>query len=164
MSIYIGIDPGITGAMAAIGTMVGGEEQRVDDMPVMEKMRSSERATLDPAKLRSWLMNYCAMEPTVIIEQLHPQPKIGAVTNFSMGYSYGMLITILDDIGFRYIQVSPAKWKKAMGLNAMKDLSRQMAIELFPKMKEDLKLKKHHGRAEALLLAEYGRRLYEGKR
>jgi hypothetical protein len=40
-----------------------------------------------------------------------------------------------------------------------KSAARFKAMALFPSMAEHLKLVKHDGRAEALLLAEYGRRL-----
>jgi hypothetical protein len=39
-----------------------------------------------------------------------------------------------------------------------KDESRLKALQLFPQCADNLKLKKHHGRAEALLMAEYLRR------
>jgi crossover junction endodeoxyribonuclease RuvC len=39
-----------------------------------------------------------------------------------------------------------------------KDASRIIAVQLFPQMAMELKLKKYNGRAEALLLAEYLRR------
>jgi crossover junction endodeoxyribonuclease RuvC len=46
-----------------------------------------------------------------------------------------------------------------MGLQGKnKDASRAMAMRLWPGLREQLELKKHDGRAEALLLAEYLRR------
>ena len=40
-----------------------------------------------------------------------------------------------------------------------KSAARFKAMALFPSLADQLKLVKHDGRAEALLLAEYGRRL-----
>ena len=56
------------------------------------------------------------------------------------------------------------RWKNALGLTARdKDRSRDIAIELCrelwpqcPDLQDASKLKKHHGRAEAFLIAAYG--------
>jgi hypothetical protein len=47
-----------------------------------------------------------------------------------------------------------------MFLTSDKDNSRVKAMELFPALTDDLARVKDDGRAEAVLLAEYGRRLY----
>jgi len=52
-----------------------------------------------------------------------------------------------------YMDVTPAKWKKHFGLSSEKEQSRAMASKMFPEAA--LHLKKHHDRAEALLLARY---------
>lgn len=56
---------------------------------------------------------------------------------------------------------SPQRWKKEMmaDMGKDKDASRLRAIQLFPVVANRLDRKKDDGRAEALLLAEYGRRL-----
>ena len=53
--------------------------------------------------------------------------------------------------------VRPQVWKKALGVTSDKNTSLALARELFPEAVLDLK--KHHGKAEALLIAEYARRL-----
>jgi hypothetical protein len=157
MKAFVGIDPGVTGALAILPEE--GPTQ-VFDMPILEKMKSKERSTIDVLGIQKLFALPQGYDLTVILEQLHPQTKIGAVANFSMGESAGTLKTFLALHYHRVIQVLPAKWKKGMGMSANKDLSRQKAMELFPELADQLKLKKHHGRAEALLLADYGRRLY----
>lgn len=63
---------------------------------------------------------------------------------------------------WKVILVKPAVWKKALGLNKKdKDASIKKAIELFPEMESKLARKKDHDRAEALLLAYYGKKLIE---
>ena len=48
------------------------------------------------------------------------------------------------------------RWKKYFGLvKTDKEASRQKALELFPAAARFLSLKKHHGRAEAILIAHY---------
>jgi hypothetical protein len=57
--------------------------------------------------------------------------------------------------------VTPQVWKKSLKLSQQKLESLLMARELFSNA--PLTLKKHNGRAEALLIAEWYRRLYEIK-
>lgn len=55
-----------------------------------------------------------------------------------------------------------AKTKK-QAKDGAKDEARSLALELFPSMKDELKLKKHSDRAEALLIAERKRRTLNAK-
>ena len=57
--------------------------------------------------------------------------------------------------------VSPQRWKKEIMADQGKEKSaaRFKAMTLFPSLADQLKLVKHDGRAEALLMAEYARRL-----
>jgi hypothetical protein len=52
--------------------------------------------------------------------------------------------------------VTPGKWKKHFQLTSDKEQSRELAIRLFPGSAFQFNRKKHHGRAEAALLARYG--------
>ena len=60
---------------------------------------------------------------------------------------------MLATAGFELVQVHPATWKKHFKLTSDKELSRALATRLFPAA--PLHLKKHDGRAEALLLARW---------
>jgi len=54
--------------------------------------------------------------------------------------------------------VTPAAWKKAMkvaGEDEGKEQCRALALQLFPACAASFALKRHHGRAEAALLALY---------
>ena len=50
--------------------------------------------------------------------------------------------------------VRPQEWKAHYGLGSDKNDSLELARRYYPDV--DLHLKKHHGRAEALLIARYG--------
>jgi crossover junction endodeoxyribonuclease RuvC len=52
--------------------------------------------------------------------------------------------------------VSPAKWKKTLGLNSDAETSRARAIEAWPDQAELFARKLDHSRAEAALLGMYG--------
>lgn len=51
--------------------------------------------------------------------------------------------------------VSPGFWKRQMSLNSDGEVSRQRARALYPGLEEDLRRKKDHNRAEALLLGRW---------
>jgi crossover junction endodeoxyribonuclease RuvC len=54
--------------------------------------------------------------------------------------------------------VTPQKWKKAYpGLDSDKDKSRMMATRIWPEISTRFKRKKDDGRAEALLIAKWGK-------
>jgi len=85
-------------------------------------------------------------------------PGQGVTSMFNMGYGLGALHAIFTCLYIRTVRVRPQAWKKEFGLiKKEKGDSIRVAQELFPLA--DITLKKHHGRAEALLMAEYGRRM-----
>lgn len=62
--------------------------------------------------------------------------------------------------GFSVVPVPSSVWKnefKLSGKLVCKDDSREAASAIFPSMSSLLKRKKDHGRAEALLIAAYGK-------
>ena len=91
-------------------------------------------------------------------------PEQGVTSTFSMGHGLGLWEGILSALGVPYQMVTPQAWKKAMmaGQEKEKDASRQVAMRLFPSTIPKLSLKKHHGRSDALLIAEYLRRQHHG--
>jgi hypothetical protein len=93
------------------------------------------------------------------IEDAHARPREGVTASFNSGRSFGIVLGTVSALGFAYNLVSPQKWKREFDLiGADKDASTWLAKKLFPGAAEFMTKKSHHGRAEALLLAEYGRR------
>lgn len=148
--MYVGLDPGKTGAIAILrdGALVF-DLQQAGDSPDIPWLRDIFDAV---------------QEPFVIIERQIAMPKQGVSSTFTTGRNYGMLLGALAALRIPHETVHPSAWKKVVGIpaGAGKDASRALAQRLFPEV--DLHLIKHHGRAEALLLAEWGRRTREGKR
>jgi hypothetical protein len=68
----------------------------------------------------------------------------------------GAVAVLTADGTFQALYDTPNVWKKAMGLKADKEQARLRAMQLFPTAA--LRRKKHHNRAEALLLALDGQR------
>jgi len=147
--IYLGIDPGASGGIAVLG-MEGG--------PRAWKMAATE------ADLYLGLVDTVAEHwqaggdesPFAIIEHVHSMPKQGVASSFKFGMSYGGLRMALIAAGIPFEAVSPQKWQKAMGCLSKgdKNVTKRKAQELFPSLKVT------HATADALLLAEYGRRFH----
>jgi crossover junction endodeoxyribonuclease RuvC len=94
------------------------------------------------------------------IEQVHAMPGEGAVGAFSFGTGYGIWLGLLAALQVPHQFVTPQAWKKLMlaGGAKEKDAARLKAMQLYPCVADRLTLKKHHGRADALLIAEWARR------
>lgn len=163
--VTIGIDPGQTGAIAVC---IEGD-WAVFDCPVLTvettnrktKSGKSVKNTPDPAGMAA-LLEKCNYEGAhAYIEKVGAAPGQGVTSMFNFGKGYGMWLGILAALKIPYTLVTPQAWKKAMmaGMAKEKAASIVRATQLFPEMADRLTLKKHDGRAEALLIAEYGRRM-----
>ena len=146
MTIVMGIDPGISGAVAFYFPMVPGRIA-VDDVPVVGgEINVNELARLIRVH-----------RPTLaVIERVSAMPGQGVVSMFNFGRSYGDVRGVIGAMEVPLHFVTPQKWKKHFGLSSDKDESRMRAIRVFPSVAESFKLKKHDGRAEAALIALYG--------
>jgi hypothetical protein len=83
-------------------------------------------------------------------------PGQGVRSMFTCGLGLGVWLGILAAVALPHTRIRPHIWKKALGLGQDKEASRLRAMQLFPSA--ELRRKKDHGRAEALLLALYGQR------
>jgi crossover junction endodeoxyribonuclease RuvC len=148
----VGIDPGITGAIAILN-----DELRcisIVDMPIMPL--GLKRQQVNPAGLHS-ILDFAPspMDVTIYLEQVASMPHQGVGSMFNFGMSYGMIQGICAAMSLSLILVRPATWKKAASLiGKPKDAARTLAQQLYPEV--DLSLKKHIGRADALLIARFG--------
>lgn len=173
--IIIGIDPGLTGALALI-TAQG--VQAILDIPVMVRSQSRVRkkdgqmrdkitnqvnASALTEILREWTAGADKTEIHVYIEKCQAMPgKIkgsdkaqSSAGTFSLGLSAGIVEGVVAARGLPHTLVHPATWKAAMKLNGKdKNEVRAHAIRLYPAA--SLHRVKDHNRAEALLIAKYG--------
>ena len=147
--LIFGIDPGLTGAIALWDSEAGGAT--VWDMPVVAK-------AMDVHVLHDLLHRGQGKHSLAMVERQQAMPGQGVSSTFRAGGNYASVLTTLTLTGIPFTLVSPARWKRAMGLNQDKEASRAMALQLFPYLADKLSRKKDEGRAEALLLMEYGRR------
>jgi len=146
MTIIMGVDPGISGAVAFYFPMVPSRIA-VDDVPVAGgEINGYELARL----IRMH-------RPTMaVVEKVGAMPGNGGVSMFNFGRAYGDVRGVVSACDVPMHFVTPQKWKKHFGLTSEKEESRLRAIRMFPAVADSFKLKKHDGRAEAALLALYG--------
>ena len=145
---YIGIDPGRTGAIAVLNASPGGE-LFVLDMPYLGDEP-------DVRTIHGLISCYC--DAFVAIERQQAMPQQGVTSTFTTGKGFGMLLAAIYIANAKVVVPRPTEWKKDMGIppKSDKDYSRMLAKRLFPTA--ELQRAKDHGRAEALLLAEWCRR------
>jgi crossover junction endodeoxyribonuclease RuvC len=160
MNYTLGIDPGVNGALALLDD--AGECRGVLDMPTLAAGGKKGRRILDGPALIRWLRKLPPGRVTAMLEEVSSMPRDGHVAAFSFGRTYGTTETALAAAGIPYRTVRPAIWKKVMGVLADKDHARMKATQLIPSGAKHWPLKKHDGRAEAALIAQYGRQLVGG--
>lgn len=159
--LILGVDPGKLGALAAItmaGELVWTLDMPVADNEVSPVLIATELRTL----LRHTTLPYLQGPHTLVaavVEEVAAFPKNGSIGNFKLGQAHGKVLGVLGAFGVPVVRPRPTTWKKAMKLSSDKELSRSTALDKWPAMADHFRLKKHADRAEAALLAEWGRLL-----
>ena len=159
--MHIGIDPGLSGAVGILAD--DGALMALHDTPTLTlRVARGTRQEYDVPGMVALLQPYAAPQAHVILEESQAMPGQGTRSMFTTGYGFGVWLGILGALGLAHTRIRPHVWKHSLGLTRDKEQARLRAMQLFPTA--DLRLKKHHGRAEALLLAWYGwqhhRRVY----
>jgi crossover junction endodeoxyribonuclease RuvC len=156
-TVIFGIDPGITGAVAILSGY--GEVYGLCDAPTIQVTTGKKkRRELLPLEMAAIVGSYSTCRRLAFIEWAQAMPGQGVTSMFSYGQGFGLWLGILAALGISTTKVRPRAWKKAMleGHDASdKASSVARAAALFPEAK--LGKKSDAGRAEALLIAEYGR-------
>ena len=174
--LYIGIDPGLKGALACI------DEERRIVLLVQLPVRPAPKGTkteLDPHQFLM-LLNDAGSQGRRYAVVEHQQARAGAfftkcphcgaglrrpetpTTAFSLGASFGAIRMALAAHEVPFQSVAPTVWKKAYNLSDDKNQAISLTHDLFPSavLVPPRCRVEHDGLAEALLLAEYGRRTY----
>jgi crossover junction endodeoxyribonuclease RuvC len=151
----LGIDPGLSGALALLDPKTS--EVEVWDFPTFVVGKTGRRV-IDEVQLANIIDGIagtgCAFEAW--LEQVGPRPGEGAVGAFSFGRSYGLIRGVLAAHFAPVNDVTPQAWKAALKVKGDKDESRRRASQLLPRAAWNWPLKKHDGRAEAALIALFG--------
>ncbi len=143
--IVLGVDPGITGA---ISHFIDGRLDEIIDMPVFD-------TRVDGTQLAEILE---FTNPDVVyLEDTQPMPKNGSIASFKLGLNTGIVIGVVQASKTALVRIRPSAWKRRMGLiGQSKDRARGLVTELYPGAADSVRLVKHHGRADAILIGRYG--------
>lgn len=168
--IALGIDPGLTGAIASINSATNAVI--IVDMPTKEVAGGGlVSRRVDGRELANALRALVPASEAAIVtcELVHAiagkaKGQGGMQQMGSMMRSFGGIECILDAMRYETAWVRPQEWKKFYGLRRegeesptiVKAKSLDMARRLFPGAQDPLKRAKDHNRAEALLIAHFG--------
>jgi Holliday junction resolvasome RuvABC endonuclease subunit len=145
--MIIGIDCGYrTGGVA----LVGDDWAEVHDLPTYSEGGVDVLALMD-------IIKSVEKVDHIYIERQQAMPRQGVVSTFKLGYGFGQISSTCALSKVPFSLVSPAKWKRALALPKDKDSARRLAQQWFPELSERLKRKKDEHRAEALLIAKWGK-------
>lgn len=155
--IVIGIDIGVTGALAAVDSR---GTAAIVDLPT-EGIGGARvvKRKVSATGLRDVIRHYVAPGEVAIalIEDVHMGMGKGAAARSSLDLNRGRIEAVLDLLRIPTHAVQPTTWKRFYGLlKSDKAQSLETARSLYPLADPMLKRQKDHNRAEALLLAHYG--------
>ena len=158
MSAYLGIDPGLSGAIAIFNSRANpGHEIEVFDMPVHRvKVNGSKKTVLDLQGLCNIIDPRSQRISMAFVEEVGAMPGQGVTSMFNFGFMAGCCQMVIAAHRIPLHTVRPSVWKKAMKVTTEKDTARRAAAMRFPKQSELFSRVKDDGRAEAALLAVYG--------
>lgn len=145
--LYVGIDPGASGGWAALWG--DGSVHHVGKLKDAETFRIAFQSPL----------RMC-----IVLEKVWATPQMGVTSAFSFGHNFGWLTGVLDAYGRCYQEITSMKWQRELGLiqsgrtigqnDDKKQRNKALAEELFPGQRIT------HATADALLIAEYCRRIH----
>lgn len=158
MSVVVGIDLGVTGAISAIDHR---GEAVIHDLPILQD-ESGKRLDA-PAFIRLLRTLVPASDAGfVVTENVHVMPIAGRAMRHSsestlVGLRYAVHAAA-DIARIRVEFVRPQAWKAHFGIKGDKTgaAARQVATTLYPSRAAELQRVKDHNRAEALLIARFG--------
>ena len=150
----IGIDPGLSGAIAILEN---NKVLGIFDMPVMAEGKKNKRQ-LNSSQLANIIKENTknVEETVVIVEQVNAMPGQGVTSMFNFGQTFGAIKGVCATLELPIFFVRPSKWKKHFELiNSSKDASRTKVIEMYPTLSKYLSKKKDVNKSDAILIARY---------
>ena|ERR1035437_5131225 len=179
MTIFIGVDPGLSGAVA----IISGDNVFVFDAPKIKK-KNTCKSDYDIPAMANIFRPYIGQDVKVVIEAVFSRPLEGVSSVFQFGRGKGLWEGIVAAFGFKVNMVTPQTWKKVSFPELIVDNSqfkdkkpktkkekddlaklrriakvnakakaRAIASVRFPYLADRFKTVNSDGRAEALLIA-----------
>ena len=161
--LIMAVDPGINASAALLSYGDGGNQPtRFLDMVDLDTLPDGEKRQIDGEALGALLERW---EPDQsVVENVQPMPSIpgadgqrrsmGAASAFRFGMACGTIRGVLMAYQVPVELVHPQSWKRHFKLKGPdKKLGVELLKSLRPEVVEFITLVKHHGRADAGLMA-----------
>lgn len=163
-----GVDPGITGAVAALAD---GVVVALFDTPVRARKTGNDEVNLSALieEVRNVRARHVGASEVAAIENVQPMPSqgakrgMGAVSAFQYGRTVQSFYAVFEFLHVPIVLVHSTRWKREAGMPTRaeveddaqrKDYARTLAIRKYPALAEQFKTKSRgQPRAEALLIA-----------
>ncbi len=141
MKLYMGIDPGYSGAIAVVN--------EIGALVCTQRLSETEH------DISNFMMGKQLSVELAILERVSAMPRQGVSSTFKFGTSYGFCRALLVCNRFRFEVATPAVWQRKLGCLSKgdKNVTKSAAQRLFPEERVV------HATADAMLIAEYARRL-----
>ncbi len=159
MNKIVGIDPGKDGFVAILLPTGEVATEATQTVPVG---KTGSKRDYDIA----WMVHVLAIPDIelVVIEKQQAMPQQGVSSTFSIGRGFGLWEGIVAALEKPHVIVHPRTWQKVMHRDVQGDNTKSRSIlaasRLFPAvdLRKTPRCKKpHDGKADAMLLAWYGR-------
>jgi crossover junction endodeoxyribonuclease RuvC len=171
--IYLGIDPGINGAIATTRNQHAAVYRidgcLVDAVQLLRDIKADADTEGEPIFATLELVNAMPSsdqkgDSTNTGEQ-KKRVRMGATSAFNFGKTCGILEGALMTLGIPYQKKTPSTWKtkvfnglhRGLSQKNQKTLARDTARQLYPTLADKFRLVKDSDLAEAILIAHYGR-------
>lgn len=169
--IYLGVDPGKSGAIAALDDV--GHVLDVWPMPLVKSQKG--RDEYDLAGIAFRLRECKGLDAFFTVERPGAMPPMkgtaaafsGSLANYNRGVCNGWF-WMLTALGIPHQAVSPQTWQAAMLARGAGDTGQRSILaakQLWPLqslLRTERSRKDDDGMADALLIAEWGRRKHRG--
>jgi len=166
--IYVGIDPGKQGAIARIDA----DSATAFPIPVFKPAKG--KPEYDVGAIRDAMLELATGGPEIFVMVEDPGPisprvKAGSLAQYNRGVTRGW-DWLLMGMGIPHQLVKPKAWQKVMHEGCAGDDTKLKSITAAQRLFPNVDLRRTErcrtqddGMAEALLLAEYGRRTHNGR-
>lgn len=153
--LYLGVDPGDSSGGVAL---IDANGRFVDAV----RLTGTKANPLTPRDLYRWVWEYGTLPGIdfAVLERVKAMPRDGGTSAFKFGASWGKLYMLLVSCGIPFDEPTPSQWQGAMNCRTKGDkkVTRNLAAKLWPETRVT------HWNADALLMAEYARRLAAERR
>jgi hypothetical protein len=166
---FLGIDPGLTGAMVVVHAPTNTVLSSNIIPTLVVQRNCKQKRILDIPKLVLTARDLASQYPDLVafLELVGANPmhgrRQGTSSMFNFGCTNGAIEAAVVAAGIPYSKITPAAWKSALGCSKDKDQTLERASSLIPDgkafwtPKRGVRTKEScYGIAEAALIAYYG--------